>query len=401
MSQDIVTYGFALLDSDNGKVIGIDSLSRNTSLFHKFFCPCCHGEMYPTFGSIQVPHFRHNGEKCMPDKYLHDLAEKVFEEEYLNCLENGIPFILEIHSPVACSFECLNKQNGICRIYQNTKIVDLTRVFTRIEKENHVKLDDHFRIPDILLTSGHDAEDINLWVEIWVKHETEEKKRAEGSILEIKVSSETDLNPIREHRIVISGKCRQTRIFNEQFPGESILKEILHDTTTCLDQEIYPPVCTYKKSVLGRKQVSKRNLTTQYDMPPVDLAKTEWVDLGLPSGVLWAKEDEDVSVPIHMAMQSFPNNLPSESDAKELREYCSRQFDMVKKEMVFTGPNNNSISFKCTEKYTSYWLNEYESKFDLGKCFHLLPDNLFYINDTDSDSRLHTHLVCRHNEQIT
>lgn len=401
MSQDIVKYGYALLDNNNGKVIGIDKLSREMSLSHKFFCPHCHGEMYPTFGPIQVPHFRHNGEKCIPDKYLHDLAEKVFEEEYLNCLENGIPFILEIHSPVACSFECLNKQNGICRIYQNTKIVDLTRVFTRIAKESHVKLDDHSRIPDILLTSGHDAEDINLWVEIWVKHETEEKKRAEGSILEIKVSSETDLNPIREHRIVVSGKGRQARIFNEQFPGESIVKEDLHDTTMCLDQEIYPPAHAYKKSFLRRKQVSKRNLTTQYDMPPVDLAKTEWVDLGLPSGVLWAKKDEDVSVPIHMAMQSFPNNLPSESDANELRECCTRHFDPVKKEMSFTGPNGNSISFKCTEKYTSYWLNEYESKYDLGKCFHLLPDNLFYINNTDSDSRLHTHLVCRHNEQTT
>lgn len=32
MSQDIVKYGFALLDSDNCKVIGIDSLSRETVL---------------------------------------------------------------------------------------------------------------------------------------------------------------------------------------------------------------------------------------------------------------------------------------------------------------------------------------------------------------------------------
>lgn len=400
MSQDIVTYGFALLDSDNGKIIGIDNLSHEASLSHKFFCPCCHGEMYPTFGPIQVPHFRHNGAKCKPDKYLHDLAEKIFEEEYLNCLENGIPFILEIHSPVTCPSECLNKQNGICRIYQNTKTVDLTRVFTRIEKESHVKFGDHFRIPDILLSPGHDAEDINLWVEIWVKHETEEKKRAEGSILEIKVSSEANLNPIREHRIIVSGEGSQARIFNEQFPGESILKEDRHETAKCPDQKIYPPRI-YKQRFIRRKQAVKRNHTPQYDMPPVDLAKTEWVDLGLPSGVLWAKEDEDVSVPIHMAMQSFPNNLPSESEAEELRECCTRHFNPVKKEMSFTGPNGNSISFKCNEKYTSYWLNGYDSKYDLGKCFHLLSDNLFYINNTDSDSPLHIHLVCRHNEQTT
>ena len=218
--------------------------------------------------------------------------------------------------------------------------------------------------------------------------------------MEIKVSSEANLNPIREHRIIVSGEGSQARIFNEQFPGESILKEDRHETAKCLDQKIYPPRI-YKQRFIRRKQAVKRNHTPQYDMPPVDLAKTEWVDLGLPSGVLWAKEDEDVSVPIHMAMQSFPNNLPSESEAEELRECCTRHFDPVKKEMSFTGPNGNSISFKCNEKYTSYWLNGYDSKYDLGKCFHLLSDNLFYINNTDSDSPLHIHLVCRHNEQTT
>ena len=168
MSQDFVKYGFALLDSKDGKVVWIDSLSRETSSSHKFYCPHCHREMYPTFGPIQVSHFRHNGEKCKPDKYLHDLAEKIFEEEYLNCLENSIPFILEIHSPVNCFEECLNKQKEICRKYENIQTIDLTKAFTKIEKESHVNLDDHFRIPDILLSSEGGAKDIHLWVEIWV-----------------------------------------------------------------------------------------------------------------------------------------------------------------------------------------------------------------------------------------
>lgn len=401
MYQDIVKYGFALLDSENGKVVGIDNLSRETSLHHKFYCPHCHGEMYPTFGQIQVFHFRHKGEKCKPDKYLHDLAEKIFEEEYMNCLENGISFILEIHSPVACSYECLNRQNGICRIYQNTKIVDLTKAFTKIEKESRVKHDDHFRIPDILLSSEYDTKAIHLWVEIWVKHETEEKKRDEGSILEIKVSSEDDLNPIRTHRIAVTGKGNQARIFNADFPEECILEEYTHDTTTCLDLEIHPPRAD--KKIFGRqrqffKRKRRASQAPHYDNP-VDLSKTEWVALGLPSGTLWAKNDEDVITSIHKALQGYPNNLPSESDAKELREYCSRQFDSAKKEMVFTGPNGNSVSFKCADKYTSYWLNEYESKYkDFGKCFHLSPDNSFFINNKDSNTPIHVHLVYRYKE---
>ena len=399
MSQDFVKYGFALLDSENGKVVGIDNLSRETSLHHKFYCPHCHGEMYPTFGQIQVFHFRHKGEKCKPDKYLHDLAEKIFEEEYMNCLENGISFILEIHSPVVCSYECFNRQNGICRIYQNTKIVDLTKAFTKIEKESRVKHDDHFRIPDILLSSEYDAKAIHLWVEIWVKHETEEKKRDEGSILEIKVSSEDDLNPIRMHRIAVTGKGNQARIFNTDFPEECILKEYAHDTTTCLDLEICPP-STDRKIFVRRKQVFKRKHTAPYYDKPVDLSKTKWVDLGLPSGILWAKDDEDVLVTIHKALQDYPDNLPSESDAEELREFCSRQFDSAKKEMVFTGLNGNSVSFKCTDKYTSYWMNEYESKYkDYGKRFCLIPnENSFWINNEDSDTPSHVHLVYRYKE---
>ena len=70
----------------------------------------------------------------------------------------------------------------------------------------------------------------------------------------------------------------------------------------------------------------------------------------------------------------------------------------MKKEMIFTGTNGNAISFKCTEKYTSYWLNEYESKYnkDYGKCFHVFSDSSFFINNKDSNAPIHIHLVCRH-----
>ena len=50
-------------------------------------------------------------------------------------------------------------------------------------------------------------------------------------------------------------------------------------------------------------------MTPHFDKP-VDLSKTEWVNLGLPSGVLWAKDDEDVLVTIHKALQDYPDNLP-------------------------------------------------------------------------------------------
>lgn len=195
----------------------------------------------------------------------------------------------------------------------------------------------------------------------------------------------------------MTGKGNQARIFNTDFPEECILEEYTHDTTTCLDLEICPPSADKKIFSRQRPVLKRKDMTPKFDKP-VNLSKTEWVDLGLPSGILWAKDNEDVLVTIHKALQDYPDNLPSEADAEELREYCSRQFDSAKKEMIFTGPNGNSVSFKCTDKYTSYWLNEYESKYDndYGKCFHLSPDNSFYINNKDSNTPIHIHLICRY-----
>ena len=212
------------------------------------------------------------------------------------------------------------------------------------------------------------------------------------------MSSEDDLKPIREHRIVVTGKGNQARIFNANFPEECVLKGYILDPKTCLDLEICP-FLPDKPIFVRRKHVFKRKHTAQQIDMPVDLSKTEWVDLGLPSGILWAKVDEDAVISIHKALQEYTDNLPSESDAEELSEYCSRHFDSEKKEMIFTGPNGNSVSFKCTDKYTSYWLNEYESKYrDYGKCFHLSPDNSFYINNKDSNTPIHIHLVYRHDK---
>lgn len=384
MSQNIVKYGYALLDSEDGKVIGIDSLNAEMAYSHKFFCPLCHEPMYPTFGSIQLHHFRHIGEKCEPDKYLHALAEKVFEEEYRKCLKNGIPFLLEIHSHVDCHKECIHNRNEFCLKHENTQIVDLAKTFTEIERESRVEFDDHYRTPDLLLYSERGEQ---LWIEIWVKHETEEKKRDENRILEIKVSSEDDLAAIKKHRITITGKDKRIS-FNCNFPKECIVKEDVYDMIMCADQARY----VQKKPFIYRKTASKQVLQVT---SPMDLSNVEWVDLGLPSGTLWAKNSEDVSMSFHAALQSFLGNLPSEDDVDELRKYCSRQFDSSKKEMVLTGPNNKTISFKCQEKYSSYWLDSYESKYDIGfgKCYHLGQDNTFYVNNKDSSSQINVHLV--------
>ena len=73
MSQERAKYGYALID-DTGRVIGIDTLKKEERYEHRFHCPFCHEEMYPTFGIKQIHHFRHIGDICQHQQYLHQAS---------------------------------------------------------------------------------------------------------------------------------------------------------------------------------------------------------------------------------------------------------------------------------------------------------------------------------------
>ncbi|MBR5412387.1 MAG: hypothetical protein IK114_05020 [Fibrobacter sp.] len=69
----------------------------------------------------------------------------------------------------------------------------------------------------------------------------------------------------------------------------------------------------------------------------------EWVDLGLPSGRLWAKENAPGYYDWDKAKEIFKDCLPSASAMAELYEECDWDWDDSKKGYIVTGPNGNSI----------------------------------------------------------
>ena len=199
MAKNIVQYGYALLDATNN-TISIDEIDRSFTKLHKFYCPHCHNEMYATFGEVQLPHFRHNSDKCQHSKYLHDLAEHVFYEEYSRCLDEGLPFHLELRIPTHCNNACVLKKHTDCNEHYIQKTVNLTKEYTLISLETRVGIEERYRRPDILLES---LDGKQLWVEIWVSHETEEEKRKDGRIIEIKIETEKDLEKIHINTLMI------------------------------------------------------------------------------------------------------------------------------------------------------------------------------------------------------
>ena len=482
MAKDVVRYGYALLD-DGNYTVSINDIDRPFTRLHKFYCPHCRNEMYATFGETQAPHFRHNGEKCTHSKYLHDLAEHVFYEEYSKCLNKGLPFYLELRIPRPCNKACVLKDDFDCREHYLFKTFDLTKDFTLISLETRVDLESSFRRPDILLESFDGNQ---LWVEIWVSHETEIKKRSDGRIIEIKVENEDDLNMIRQHKIIQSvGEDNAVRVFNivadvadalfaaeEEpcYPCERYYcfeanlsgskEDVIDDANTNLSKDYSYRIvlrlnwfgrhdsagvddgkqkisrfdlkngCTnrFKKEAtyLGkridslivsewRKAVApiikapahpirpliKNHRKPSPQRPPLpsnptqeDMEKMEWVDLGLPSGTLWANEDACGSISFEDARRIYGVYLPSNTNANELCKYCTKQWDHKTGALVLTGPSGKSISFRCKESYKSYWLKNYErGDRDYGQCFHIGQDKSFFINDKEVDSLIYVRLV--------
>ena len=69
----------------------------------------------------------------------------------------------------------------------------------------------------------------------------------------------------------------------------------------------------------------------------------EFIDLGLPSGRLWAAENEPGYHQFDEAVKTFGDMLPSAEAWKELFDHCGRKWDIDRKGYVLTGPNGNTL----------------------------------------------------------
>lgn len=78
----------------------------------------------------------------------------------------------------------------------------------------------------------------------------------------------------------------------------------------------------------------------------LEVQEPEWIDLGLPSGTLWAKNNEEGYYTYNEMINSFGRNqVPTIVDFAELIHYCKWTWVNDTKEMKVTGPNNQHIYF--------------------------------------------------------
>lgn len=263
------------------EIIHINSLERDKlSKNEKFVCISCENELIPRLGKERQKHFAHKKElNCSGETYLHNLAKLLFYQEYNKCLNENIPFFIELFQIRTCIGKL--KEFGIrCSLKENLVKHDLTEYYRKIELE---KKDDKFR-PDVMLLNNNEKD--KIYIEIAVTHFSEDKKIESGfRLIEISVNEENDLEPIRNHSL--SSKHLNISFLN------FIKKEDIRDhcKNNCQNKFDFFTVEHTGRCLLQNKnlsQISNYLKSPKFEIINWDISKT-WNDPGSKYKYLVAK----------------------------------------------------------------------------------------------------------------
>lgn len=95
------------------------------------------------------------------------------------------------------------------------------------------------------------------------------------------------------------------------------------------------------------------------------LKEPEYIDFGLPSGTLWAPENEEGYFTFDEAVEKFGNSLPARWQFCELIDNCDCVFDSKKKALICKSRlNGNTIEFPAL----GYRSGDSVAMYDVGRC---------------------------------
>lgn len=385
----MVQFESAIRKHDN-KLMHISSVDRNSGRKHVYICPGCHGIMLPVLGSKREHHFRHKGQVCGYGNYLHSLAEETFIREYEDCLLNGRPFYLKFNAPFACDKSCWYQENKQCSSVKIPRKYDLTEKFVCIRKECRITIDDSYRRPDILLET---ADGKQLWVEIFVTHEVSKEKVYDADtvyakIIEIRISDENcdGFKCIRSHSLAQDSSSIRFFHFDIK-PIKELPAELLPPCKTVIEKRVQQSdKQNDKPDILSDAIVYEdvyEDVTIDYvpadKRPPVQ----SWVDLRLPSEILWSCLDGDISDDLP---DGYIKQIPKKKDINELKKHC-HTYLIEGRLHVVSDSNRNIIYFDNN----CYKLNDvgrdYEGVFYYSLKIYALPSK-YYSGKLD-----HLHIV--------
>jgi len=144
--------------------------------------------MSAVLGNKREHHFRHKGDTCSYESYLHKIAKllvaKKFDESKSFVVEYPISrFCEKIDCPLR-SKQCENNQKRLSKI-------DLRKEYDKCEVEG---IYNGFRA-DVMLSSSDNPDKLPLFLEIFVSHECSKEKIDSGiPIIEVSIKSEDEID---------------------------------------------------------------------------------------------------------------------------------------------------------------------------------------------------------------
>lgn len=176
----------------SGNLIKIDQVAAGNRRKETFRCLGCNMEMNPVLGTKRDHHFRHKGDTCSYESYLHKLGKAYFKYVFDNCGTFEIGY--------SAMNKCANEECPF-RDYECNQETKSVHMFDLKKYYNCCEIESEYKgfIADLKL-SNNEKNIPPIFIEIAVTHKCSLEKINSGiRIIEINLSSESMLKmPIME-----------------------------------------------------------------------------------------------------------------------------------------------------------------------------------------------------------
>ncbi|QEC53626.1 hypothetical protein EDD80_1257 [Anseongella ginsenosidimutans] len=174
----------------NGEVINIGDVTLETRHVQQFSCIGCGAKMTAVLGKIRAHHFRHSGDSCSWESYLHQLGKLILQQRFDSAREFPVKYYVRNGCPHF--LECRLREDhawGRCPPVE-LRTIDLKQYYDTCEVEATYQ---GFKA-DLMLTSSEHPEWKPVFLEVAVSHNCEQNKIDSGiRIIEMDVQSESDV----------------------------------------------------------------------------------------------------------------------------------------------------------------------------------------------------------------
>lgn len=235
-----ILYKYAF--DENDQLVCINECNKNFNVLHSYKCPNCGAIMIAKIGNGgKTPHFAHKDTiECNKETYLHKLAKIVLLRRWKDTSKD---FTIKYKQESLCQNKdtCPLYEHELCKT-EAVLSYNLKNAYDECYEEKKI---DSF-IADLLITSKKHPEK-PIMVEIWVSHESSEKKKeSKHRIIEIKIDSISDIISLEKGNLTESDKITYRGTFERKSKRRTFVTrhDIKHFKLFSKSGKVHSELCT-------------------------------------------------------------------------------------------------------------------------------------------------------------